>query len=55
MPWALLGWLVVLVAGAVWLGRSRPDVLARAGAIMATGEIAEEKALHGAPEGFAAS
>ena len=55
MPWALLGWLAVLVVGAVWLGRSRPEVLSRAGAVMATGEIAEEKALHGAPEGFAAS
>jgi amino acid transporter len=50
MPWALLGWLVVLVGGAIWLGRSRPQVLARAGAVMATGEVAEELALHGAPE-----
>src|SRR5262249_24555033 len=55
MPWALLVWLVVLVAGPIWLGRSRPQVLARAGAVMATGEVAEELALHGAPKGFDAT
>ncbi len=52
MPWALIGWLVVLGIGAVWLGRTRPQALAHASAVMATGEVAEELALHGAPEGF---
>jgi amino acid transporter len=50
MPYAILGWLALLVVGGVWIGRARPDVLARAGSIMATGELAEERALHGAPE-----
>jgi len=50
MPWAILGWLAVVVIAAIWLGRSRPQVLARAGSVMATGEVAEERALHGLPE-----
>jgi amino acid transporter len=49
MPYAILGWLALLVVGAVWIGRARPEVLARAGSIMATGELVEERALHGAP------
>jgi len=43
---------VVVVLGAFWLGRSRPEVLARAGSIMATGELEEERSLHGAPSPF---
>jgi amino acid transporter len=50
MPWALLVWLVIVIIAAVVLGRTRPEALARAGAIMATGEIQEELAAHGAPE-----
>jgi amino acid transporter len=50
MPWALLVYLVVVIGAAFWLGSSRPDALQRAGAIMATGELEEERALHGAPE-----
>ena len=49
MPWAILGWLVLVVIGAVWLGKARPDALSRAGSIMATSELDEERALHGAP------
>lgn len=41
MPWALVGWLVLLVIGAVWIGRTNPGVLKRAGSIMATGEADE--------------
>lgn len=52
MPWAIVGWLVVVVVGAIWLGQTRPEVLARAGSIMATGEVEEEHALHGAPDPY---
>ena len=52
IPYAIVAWLVIVVAVAIWLGRSRPEALTRAGAIMATGEREEEHALHGAPEPF---
>jgi amino acid transporter len=52
MPWAILGWLVVVVLAAFWLRHNRPEALARAGSIMATGELDEELAAHGAPEAF---
>lgn len=52
MPWAILVWLVIVVAGAIWLSRNRPAALARAGSIMATGELEEEHALHGAPNAY---
>ena len=47
MPWALLGWLVIIIVVAIVLGRTRPDALKRAGVIMATGELDEEFATHG--------
>jgi amino acid transporter len=50
MPWAVLGWLILVIIVAVVLGRTRPGALTRAGSIMATGELAEEAAAHGAPE-----
>ena len=50
MPWALLVWIVIVVVTAIILGRTRPDALARAGSIMATGELAEEASAHGPPE-----
>ncbi len=50
IPWAILVWLVIVIIGAVVLGRTRPDALKRAGAIMATGEVEESLAAHGAPE-----
>jgi amino acid transporter len=53
MPWAILAWLVIVIIGAVWLRRNRPEALARAGAIMATGELEEEFSAHGVPEGVA--
>jgi amino acid transporter len=47
MPYAILGWLALCVIAAFWLGGNRPDVLTRAGSIIATGELEEERALHG--------
>jgi len=41
MPWLIIGWVVVVAAVAVWLGRTRPATLEVAGAIMATGEADE--------------
>ena len=49
MPYAVLGWLIIVIIVAVVLGRTRPEVLKHAGAIMATGEVDEELAAHGAP------
>jgi amino acid transporter len=46
MPWAIVGWLAVVIIGAFWLGRTRPEALVRAGSIMATAELLEERALH---------
>jgi amino acid transporter len=37
-PWVILVWVALVGAAAVWLGRRRPEVLAVAGAVMATGE-----------------
>jgi amino acid transporter len=50
IPIAILVWLVIVIIAAVVLGRTRPQALAKAGAIMATGEVEEELAVHGAPE-----
>ncbi|MFA6046934.1 MAG: APC family permease [Phycisphaerales bacterium] len=52
MPWAIIAWLVIVIIGAMWLRRNRPDALAKAGSIMATGELEEEHAAHGAAGGF---
>jgi amino acid transporter len=35
MPWLIVGWLVAVAAGAMWLRFNQPDVLAKAGAILA--------------------
>jgi amino acid transporter len=35
LPWVIVGWVVLMVAGAVWLGVRRPDALRAAGAAMA--------------------
>jgi len=50
MPWALIVWLVIVIVAAVVIGRKRPEVLKRAGSIMATGELQEAFAAHGAPD-----
>jgi len=38
MPWVVVAWVVIVTIVAVWLGRTRPQVLAVAGKILATGE-----------------
>ena len=38
-PWVIAGWVALLGAIAAWLGARRPDALARAGAVLATGEV----------------
>jgi amino acid transporter len=40
-PWAILVWVAVVAAAAIWLGRNRPEKLAVAGAVLATGEAEE--------------
>ncbi|MFF0268484.1 APC family permease [Kribbella sp. NPDC004536] len=40
-PWVIVGWVVVISAVAIWLGVNRPDKLAVAGAVMATGEASD--------------
>lgn len=40
-PWVIVGWVVVAAAVALWLGRTRPQMLAVAGAVMAVGEAEE--------------
>ncbi|WP_413990476.1 APC family permease [Labrys okinawensis] len=35
MPWMIVAWLVLCIAGAWWLRMNRPDVLAKAGAVLA--------------------
>jgi amino acid transporter len=37
-PWVIIGWVVVCIAGAVWLSIRRPQALQLAGAVLATGE-----------------
>lgn len=48
MPWAIIVWLVIVIIGAFWLKKNRPEELARAGSIMATGEVEAEHSSHGA-------
>jgi amino acid transporter len=50
IPIAILVWLVIVIIAAVVLGRTRPQALAKAGAIMATGEVEESLAAHGSPD-----
>ncbi|MER6434387.1 APC family permease [Streptomyces sp900105245] len=44
-PWLIAGWVAVVTAGAIWLSKHRPNKLAVAGAVMATGETENEIAL----------
>jgi amino acid transporter len=43
-PWVIVGWIAVVGAGAVWLGKARPETLKRAGSVLATGESDETAA-----------
>jgi len=38
MPWVDVVWVVIVTIAAIWLGRTRPDVLNKAGRIMGTGD-----------------
>jgi amino acid transporter len=40
-PWVIVGWVALLAVIALWLGARRPQALARAGAVLATGEVVE--------------
>ena len=40
-PWVIVGWVVLVAAGALWLAAKRPQKLALAGAVLATGEADE--------------
>jgi len=40
-PWVIVGWVVVLGAGAAWLGVRRPEAVKRAGAVLATGTVVD--------------
>ncbi|HEX2689990.1 MAG TPA: APC family permease [Kofleriaceae bacterium] len=40
-PWLIVGWVALLAVIAVWLGARRPEALKRAGAVLATGDVAE--------------
>jgi amino acid transporter len=42
MPYGLVAWAVIVAGVAFWLGRVRPRTLELAGAILGTGEAAEE-------------
>jgi amino acid transporter len=50
-PWVIIGWVGVLGAAAIWLGARRPEALQRAGAALATGEVAGGGAEGGGAEG----
>lgn len=36
--WVIVGWVVVVAAVAIWLGKRRPETLAVAGSVLATGD-----------------
>jgi hypothetical protein len=38
LPWAIVAWVVVVALGAVWLSRTRPHQLRRAGSLLAASE-----------------
>jgi amino acid transporter len=38
LPWAIVAWVLTAAAGALWLARSRPRELGRAGALLASAE-----------------
>jgi amino acid transporter len=48
-PWVIVGWIALLIVIAVWLGARRPDALQRAGAVLATGDVADERAPEAQP------
>jgi amino acid transporter len=37
-PWVVVAWVVVVAAAAFWIGNRRPQTLARAGSVLATGD-----------------
>lgn len=42
--WVIVAWVVVVAAAAIWLGRRKPETLAVAGAVMATGDTTPDGA-----------
>lgn len=40
-PWLIVAWVALVAAVAIWIGRTSPEKLAVAGAVMATGEAEE--------------
>ena len=42
-PFVIVGWIVVAIGAAVWLGIARPGVLQAAGSVLATGAVEEAK------------
>lgn len=49
MPWVIIGWVIVVAAGAVWLGITRPKTLETAGALLASAEVEENASGLGYP------
>lgn len=49
MPWVIVGWIILVAAGAIWLSRTRPNTLQLAGAILASGEVEETSSGLGFP------
>jgi hypothetical protein len=41
-PWVVLAWVAVVAAVAFWIGNRRPDTLAVAGSVLATGEADDD-------------
>ncbi|HEX3764203.1 MAG TPA: APC family permease [Kofleriaceae bacterium] len=41
-PWVIVGWVAALVAVALWIGARRPEALSHAGAVLGTGEVADD-------------
>jgi amino acid transporter len=35
IPWLIVGWLAIVTAGAAWLHANRPEILSKAGAVLA--------------------
>jgi amino acid transporter len=42
-PWVIVGWVALLAVVALWLGARRPDALKRAGSVLATGDVSDER------------
>ncbi len=49
-PYVIIGWVVLLAAVSIWLGRTRPHLLGAAGAVLATGEADNEGSLVDSPQ-----